>query len=31
MLTAWGILTAAMIYVLGLFAIAYYVDRPARA
>ena len=31
MLTAWGILTVAMIYVLGLFAIAYYVDRQARA
>jgi sigma-B regulation protein RsbU (phosphoserine phosphatase) len=30
-LTAWGILTVAMIYVLGLFAIAYYVDRQARA
>ena len=31
MLTAWSILTVAMIYVLGLFAIAYYVDRQARA
>lgn len=31
MLTAWGILTVAMTYVLGLFAIAYYVDRQARA
>ena len=31
MLTAWGILTVALIYVLGLFAIAYYGDRQARA
>ena len=31
MLTAWGILSVAMVYVLGLFAIAYYVDRQARA
>jgi Na+/proline symporter/signal transduction histidine kinase len=30
-LTAWGILTVALIYVLGLFAIAYYGDRQARA
>jgi len=30
-LTAWGILTVATIYVLGLFAIAYEVDRRARA
>jgi signal transduction histidine kinase/Na+/proline symporter len=30
-LTAWGILSVAMVYVLGLFAIAYYVDRRARA
>jgi sigma-B regulation protein RsbU (phosphoserine phosphatase) len=30
MLTAWGVLTVALIYVLGLFAIAYYVDRRAR-
>ncbi len=31
MLTAWGILSVAMVYVLGLFAIAYYVDRQARS
>jgi signal transduction histidine kinase/Na+/proline symporter len=31
MLTAWGILTVALIYVFGLFAIAYWVDRQARA
>jgi signal transduction histidine kinase/Na+/proline symporter len=31
MLTAWSILTVALIYVLGLFAIAYYGDRQARA
>lgn len=31
MLTTWGILTVALIYVLGLFAIAYYGDRQARA
>ncbi|MGH7267513.1 MAG: GAF domain-containing protein, partial [Candidatus Rokuibacteriota bacterium] len=31
MLTAWGILTVALIYVLGLFAIAYWGDRQARA
>jgi sigma-B regulation protein RsbU (phosphoserine phosphatase) len=30
MLTPWTILTVALIYVLGLFAIAYYVDRRAR-
>jgi signal transduction histidine kinase/Na+/proline symporter len=30
-LTAWGILSVAMVYVLGLFAIAYSVDRQARA
>jgi sigma-B regulation protein RsbU (phosphoserine phosphatase) len=30
MLTAWGILSVALIYVLGLFAIAYYGDRKAR-
>jgi signal transduction histidine kinase/Na+/proline symporter len=30
MLTAWAILTAALIYVLGLFAIAYWGDRKAR-
>jgi sigma-B regulation protein RsbU (phosphoserine phosphatase) len=29
-LTAWGILGVALVYVLGLFAIAYYVDRRAR-
>jgi sigma-B regulation protein RsbU (phosphoserine phosphatase) len=28
-LTGWAILTAALVYVLGLFAIAYYVDRRA--
>jgi sigma-B regulation protein RsbU (phosphoserine phosphatase) len=31
MLTAWGILSVALVYVLGLFAIAYYGDRKARA
>ncbi len=31
MLTAWGISTVAVVYVLGLFGIAYYVDRRARA
>ncbi|HWP34155.1 MAG TPA: ATP-binding protein [Thermodesulfobacteriota bacterium] len=31
MLTAWGIAAVALLYVLGLFAIAYYVDRQARA
>jgi phosphoserine phosphatase RsbU/P len=30
MLTAWGIASVALVYVLGLFAIAYYVDRRAR-
>ncbi|HEU4371294.1 MAG TPA: ATP-binding protein [Methylomirabilota bacterium] len=30
MLTAWGIVSVALVYVLGLFAIAYYVDRRAR-
>jgi Na+/proline symporter/signal transduction histidine kinase len=30
MLTAWGIAAVALLYVLGLFAIAYYVDRRAR-
>jgi signal transduction histidine kinase/Na+/proline symporter len=30
-LTAWGIITVALVYVLGLFAIAYYGDRQARA
>src|SRR5215207_4656327 len=30
MLTEWGVLTVALAYVLGLFAIAYYVDRRAR-
>ena len=30
MLTPWGILSAALVYILGLFAIAYYVDRRAR-
>jgi Na+/proline symporter/signal transduction histidine kinase len=30
MLTAWGIASVGLIYVLGLFAIAYYVDRRAR-
>jgi Na+/proline symporter len=30
MLTPWGILTVALFYLLGLFAIAYYVDRRAR-
>jgi signal transduction histidine kinase/Na+/proline symporter len=29
-LTAWGIASVALVYVLGLFAIAYYVDRRAR-
>ncbi|MCI0546347.1 MAG: ATP-binding protein [Candidatus Rokubacteria bacterium] len=31
MLTAWGILSVALLYVFGLFAIAYYGDRQARA
>jgi sigma-B regulation protein RsbU (phosphoserine phosphatase) len=31
MLTAWGILTVALVYVLGLFAIAYWGDRRAQA
>src|SRR6266498_2963603 len=31
MLTAWGIISVALVYVLGLFAIAYYGDRKARA
>lgn len=31
MLTVWGILSVAIIYILGLFTIAYYVDRKARA
>ena len=31
MLTEWGVLTVALAYVLGLFGIAYYVDRRARA
>ncbi|MFN8637459.1 MAG: ATP-binding protein [Chloroflexota bacterium] len=31
MLTEWGVLTVALAYVLGLFAIAYVVDRRARA
>jgi Na+/proline symporter len=31
MLTAWGVLATGLLYVLGLFAIAYYVDRQARA
>jgi sigma-B regulation protein RsbU (phosphoserine phosphatase) len=31
MLTPWGILSVAMAYVLGLFAIAYGVDRQARS
>jgi Na+/proline symporter/signal transduction histidine kinase len=31
MLTAWGILTVALLYVLGLFAIAYWGDRRAQA
>ena len=31
MLTPWGILSVALVYVLGLFAIAYYGDRRARA
>ena len=30
MLTAWGVVSVALVYVLGLFAIAYYVDRRAR-
>src|SRR6266498_5043457 len=30
MLTAWGIISVALVYVLGLFAIAYYGDRKAR-
>jgi signal transduction histidine kinase/Na+/proline symporter len=30
-LTAWGILSVALLYVLGLFAIAYFGDRQARA
>ncbi len=30
MLTAWGILSVALVYVLGLFAIAYWGDRRAR-
>ncbi len=30
MLTVWGVLAVAFVYVLGLFAIAYYVDRRAR-
>ena len=30
MLTPWGTLSAALVYILGLFAIAYYVDRRAR-
>ena len=30
MLTAWSIASVAFAYVLGLFAIAYYVDRRAR-
>ncbi len=31
MLTTWGVLAVAVVYVLGLFAIAYFVDRRARA
>jgi signal transduction histidine kinase/Na+/proline symporter len=30
MLTPWGVVTMALVYVLGLFAIAFYVDRRAR-
>ncbi len=30
MLTVWGVLAVAIVYVLGLFGIAYYVDRRAR-
>jgi hypothetical protein len=30
MLTGWSISAVALVYVLGLFAVAYYVDRQAR-